>query len=258
MVGNAWAPFIAAVFTAAFFLLLTVKLVVLALICAVIAIAAIFVWAWDLDPGPGRGPVDIGGGIKVPVYMTGPSSHSWWAMMVLMFVAGSLFVSFVFSYLYLWIVSPEVWAPQAEAVPPWEWPIMSGTLFVAAGGCFLVGWRTLAHPGSRNALTPVLIVAGAACAVGAVAIDVMGQWQAGLRPSSSSYAAMVYMSSILTGQLVFAVVLMSAFTLARHFTGRLDSVRRVTLDNTALLLFYSVGQGLLGLVLVHGFPRLIA
>ncbi len=257
MVGNAWAPFVAAVFTAAFFLLLTVKLVVLALICAVIAVAAMFAWAWDLDPGPGA-PVEIGGGIKLPVYVTGPASHSWWAMAVLMFVAGSLFVSFVFSYLYLWIVSPEVWAPLAEPIPSWEWPALSAVLFAAAAGCFLIGWRTLAHPKSRNALTPILVIAGAVCAVGAVSVDLVGQWQAGLRPSSSSYAAMVYMSGILTGQLVFAVVLMSAFALARHFTGRLDAVRRVTFDNAALLLFYSAGQGLLGLLLVHGFPRLIA
>jgi cytochrome c oxidase subunit I+III len=257
MVGNAWSPFIAAIFTAAFFLLLTVKAVVAALICGIIAVAAVFAWAWDLDPGPGRGEIAIGGGVSVPVYMTGPTSHSWWAMTVLMFVAGSLFAAFIFSYLYLWIVSPEVWAPLAAPLPSWEWPALSAVLFGAAALCFLVSWRTLRTPGSRNVLTPVLILAGCVFAAAAVAADLYGQWQAGLRASSSSYAAMVYTAGILTGQLVLAVVLMSAFTLARHFTGRLDAVRRATFDNTALLLFYAAGQGLIGLLLVHGFPRLI-
>jgi cytochrome c oxidase subunit I+III len=257
MPGPGWTPFIAAVFTAAFFLLLTVKVVVPALVCAIVAIGAIFVWVWGLDPGPSRTPVEIGGGLKLPVYMTGPTSHSWWAMIVLMFVAGSLFIAFVFSYLYLWIVSPEVWAPLAAPVPSIEWPAASAALFVASIAAFLLGWGSLSDPGSRSGLTPVLMLAGTLCAIAAVGADVYGQWQTGLRPSSSSYAAMVYMANGLTGQLVFAAALMSAFTLARHFTGRLDAVRRATFDNTALLFFYAAGQGLVGLLLVHGFPRLI-
>jgi cytochrome c oxidase subunit I+III len=50
---------------------------------------------------------------------------------------------------------------------------------------------------------------------------------------------------------------MSGFLLARLFVGRIDAVRRVTFDNLALLWHYAVGQGLLGLLLLHGFPRLV-
>ena len=41
--------------------------------------------------------------------MSGPASHSWWAMVVLILVAIALFGALVFSYLYLWTVSPQVW-----------------------------------------------------------------------------------------------------------------------------------------------------
>ena len=34
-------------------------------------------------------------------------------MVVLMLVAGSLYLAYVFSYLYLWTVSPQVW-PKPE------------------------------------------------------------------------------------------------------------------------------------------------
>ena len=61
----------------------------------------------------------------------------------------------------------------------------------------------------------------------AVGIEVSGHWQAGLRPTESSYGAMVYMASILTGQIVFAIVVMTLFTLARHATGRLDAAKAV-------------------------------
>ena len=61
-----------ALFTAAFFLLLTVKAVTLALICGALAVVATLVWCWQLDPPP-RGRVDIGGGISLPTYMSGSS-----------------------------------------------------------------------------------------------------------------------------------------------------------------------------------------
>jgi hypothetical protein len=37
-----------------------------------------------------------------------------------------------------------------------------------------------------------------------------------------------------------------------------DNVRRVTFDNARLFWHYTVAQTLVGLVLVHGFPRLVA
>jgi cytochrome c oxidase subunit I+III len=257
MPGPSWTHFFAATFTAAFFLLLTIKIVVPALICGVLAIACCLAWVWELDPGPDKGPIDIGGGYKLPVYMTGPTSHAWWAMVVLMFVAGSLYLSFAFSYLYLWTVSPEAWANGAPSLPHAAWPWLSALLLTASVAAFAIAGRTLAPPKSRNPATPILVVLGSACAVGGVAVEVLGHWQSGLRPTDSSYSAMVYLASGLTGQLVFAIVVMSLFTVARHFSGRLDRVRRGSLETTTLLLYYTAAQGLLGLLIVHGFPLVI-
>ena len=69
---------------------------------------------------------------------------------------------------------------------------------------------------------------------------------------------MVYLNLFLQLQLVAALVVMAAFVIARHLCRRLDGDRRVSFDNLALLQFYAVGQGLLGVLLVHGFPRLMA
>jgi cytochrome c oxidase subunit I+III len=87
-------------------------------------------------------------------------------------------------------------------------------------------------------------------------IDVFAQWQAGLRPDSDAHGAMVYMAAFLQGQLTLAVLAITGFAIARSFAGRLDRKRRVVFDNLGLLYHYTVGQGLLGLLLVHGFPRL--
>jgi cytochrome c oxidase subunit I+III len=256
--GPSWTQFLAAVFTAAFFLLLTVKVVVPAIVCAVLAIVCCMAWAWELDPGPGRGPVTIGGGYRLPVYMAGPLGHGWWAMVVLMLVAGSLYLSYFFSYLYLWTVSPEVW-PSAAAggVPSLGWPLLAGILFIIAIGAIILAWRTLPEPATGSLVTSMLTLLGAACLWGAIAVEIAGHWQAGLRPASSAYGAMVYLSSGLTGQIAVAVAVMSVFAFGRQFAGKLDAVRCGTFENTALLLFYCAGQGLFSLLLIHGFPRVM-
>ena len=255
MPGPSWTHVFAAAFTAAFFLLLTIKWVVLALVCGVLAIVSCIVWVWELDPGPARGPIDIGGGYRLPVYMTGPASHSWWAMVVLMLVAGSLYLSYVFGYLFLWTVSPEVWG--VPGLPSAAWPLASAALVVAAVAAFRFASRALPEPGARNLLAPVLIVVGAAALAGALGVETMGHWSSGLRPTASSYGALTYLATFLSGELVLAVIVMSLFTVARHATGRLDAVRRGSFENTALLLYYTAAQTLFGLLLVHGFPRLV-
>jgi cytochrome c oxidase subunit I+III len=102
-----------------------------------------------------------------------------------------------------------------------------------------------------------LIAVGLACLAGALAIELAAHWRTGLAPSASAYGAMVYMGIVLFGQLAFAVVIMGALVVARHFANRLDRERRVTFENMALLYYYTVAQSLLGLALIHGFPRLV-
>src|SRR5690606_34067889 len=163
MPGPGWPPFLAAVFMASFFLLLTVKAVVPAVACGVLMIVFCIAWAWSLDPGPGR-EVDIGGGIRLPTYMSGPRSHSWWAMVVLMFVAASLYLAWVFSYLFLWTVSPEAWSPHgAPALPAWRWPAASVLLLLAGSGLLLGAQRGLPRRGERAAGVPWQMLLALAC-----------------------------------------------------------------------------------------------
>lgn len=74
-----------------------------------------------LDKGEDHPPQDIGGGWRVPVYVQGPESHSWWAVVVLLLVDGTAFACLIFTYLFLWTVSPEVWPTDMAALPGLEW-----------------------------------------------------------------------------------------------------------------------------------------
>jgi cytochrome c oxidase subunit I+III len=258
MPGAGWPPLIAAAFMAGFFLLLTVKVVVPAIVCGVLMVVFCIVWTWSLDPGPGKGNVDIGGGISLPTYMAGPQSHSWWAMVVLMFVAGSLYLAWIFSYLFLWTVSPEVWAPfGSTALPPIRWPAASAFLLLVGSALLVATRRVLPPPGRFRFAVPVLVFLSLACLAGSLATEIAGHWRTGLAPSENAYGAMVYLGIVLFGQLALAVVIVGGYVIARHVAGRLDRERRVSFDNLALLYHYTVAQSLLGLVLVHGFPRLV-
>jgi cytochrome c oxidase subunit I+III len=254
--GPGWTPVLAAVFTAAFFLLLTVKLVALSLICGVSAVAMILLWMWQSDPAP-FGPVDIGAGIRLPTYASGSSSHSWWAVIIVMLVAGSLYLSFLFSYLYLWTVSPQVWPNAADALPASAWSIAVGGLVLLSALAMIFAARLLPRQRTVSAGLIVCVLMSSTTLLLGLALETIAQWQTGLRPSDSSYGAMVYLNLFLQFQLAAALLVMAGFAVARHLFGRLDIVRRVVFDNLALLQLYAVGQGLLGTLLVHGFPRLV-
>ncbi|MBL0933436.1 MAG: cytochrome c oxidase subunit I [Rhizobiaceae bacterium] len=256
MPGPGFAHVAAAVFTAAFFLLLTVKMVTLAAACAVAAVVAFLLWSWGLDKGPGKGEVDIGGGISLPTYMSGPSSHAWWAMVVLIIVAASLYLSYVFSYLYLWVVSPQVWPDAASsALPDAVWPLASAGLVIAAAGLVLAAGRLLPPPGRKSPAVAVCLALAGVLLVAALGLNIWSHWQAGVRPAQDAYGAMVYMAAVLDGQLVLAVLFLLGVAAVRSVVGRLDRVWRVSYENAALLSWYCAAQMLVGLVLVNGFPR---
>jgi cytochrome c oxidase subunit I+III len=252
--GPGWTPLLAAIFTAAFFMLLTVKAVTSALVCGLLAVAMVIVWMWDSDPKP-LAAVDIGGGLKLPTHASGSRSHSWWAMIVLLLVAGSLYLAFVFSYLYLWTVSPQFW-PKPAALAHLASPALSAVQLVFGSAILVVAGRVLRARSKSGRAVELSIGLAAGALVAALITEVRAQWQTGLRPDSDVHDAMVFMAAFLQAQLTLPVLVMAGFAIARSFAGHLDRKRRVAFDNFALLYHYTVGQSLLGLLVMHGFPRL--
>jgi cytochrome c oxidase subunit I+III len=178
-------------------------------------------------------------------------------MVVLLLVAGSLYLAYVFSYLYLWTVAPQGWPQTAEELSLPLVYVSAGLLVLGSAAMAAASFAVSGHRLRRLRVAGLLLAALMALA-GSLAIEVLGHWQSLLRPTASGYAAMVYMASFLQAQLVVALLVMIAFAVARLWTGQVDAVRRVTVDNTAILLHYAAGQGLLGLALIHAFPRLVA
>ncbi len=251
--GPGWSPFAAAAFTAAFFMLLTVQLYAVAITCGVLAVAMMLIWSWSNDPEP-LGDVDIGHGVRVPSYANGSLSHAWWAVVVLMLVAGSLYFAYVFSYLFTWTVSPQLWSEGAPLRPALIWPWASAALLTLAAAGIHVASNIIGR--SHGAFIALVLIATTAL-VAALMVEFVGHWISGLRPDANAYGALVYLASVLQLEIVGAILILGPYTIARVMAGRASAERRVTFDVFLLLAYYAIGQGLIGLLLVHGFPSVV-
>jgi cytochrome c oxidase subunit I+III len=248
-----WAPFVAAVFTAAFFLLLTGKWALPAAACGVVAIAALIHWAWSLDADAKLPPVDIGGDIRLPVYASGALSQSWWAAVILILVAGALYGCLLFSYLYLWTVNPQI-LPGPDALPRLRGPVVAGAFLAFSSLTVVAANRALKRESTAG--MAVALIAGMLLVLAAFGIELHAH--RALDPAASSYAAMVRTFVAFNGLYAALVVIMALYALARRLSGLLDRERRNVFDNARLLWHYAVAQNLVGLALVHGFPRWVA
>jgi cytochrome c oxidase subunit I+III len=171
-----------------------------------------------------------------------------------MLVAGSLYFAYVFSYLFTWTVSPQQWSEGAPLRPALIWPWASTALLILAGFSTLGAARALGR--SAGGFIALVLLAMTALVVGLI-VEFVGHWQYGLRPEASAYGALVYLASALQLEIVAAIVVIGAYTIARLLARRLNAERRVTFDVFLLLTYYAIGQGLIGLLMVHGFPSVV-
>ncbi|NHN23213.1 cytochrome ubiquinol oxidase subunit I, partial [Bacillus amyloliquefaciens] len=87
---------------AGFFLILTIQAYVASLVSGVLAVYCILKWCWGLDRPGGPATVAVGGGVRLPTYVSGPSSHGGWAMVITLIVSGMVAIMACFSYVFLW------------------------------------------------------------------------------------------------------------------------------------------------------------
>ena len=115
----------------------------------------ILIWMWPQRSARRLDAVDIGGGIRLPTYVSGTT---------LAFVVGdgdpaaglrALYLSFFFSYLYLWTVSPQAWPQTDGSLPRPEWAIGSGALLVLSAVAMAVAGRVLPE---RNTIRIAFVV----------------------------------------------------------------------------------------------------
>lgn len=250
--GPSWYPVLAGVGTAVFFLALTVKWMIVALAGATVAIVSIFRWLWEADPAPSGNVHDIGGGVRLPDYATGSRSHSWWAMVVLMLVDGSIFACLVFTFYYLWTVAQSGFPPTGFDLPLLGSSILGAVAWVAGVGSVWFAERALLAVRWR-AFSMALMVA-MLFLWAAFALSLHSLLDTNLRPQLHGFASTSYTMIAWQGLHAVLLTLMAGYTLVRAWAGMIDVKRRVVFDNTRIMWYYCAAQGLIALFVLHS-PR---
>ena len=71
-------------------------------------------WLWTGTAEiPEKPEKDVGLGLTLPIYVSGPSSVGWWAMFITMIGDLTAFVSLVFGYFFYWTARPD-FPPEAR------------------------------------------------------------------------------------------------------------------------------------------------
>jgi cytochrome c oxidase subunit I+III len=248
---DSWWPLIGAAGTAGFFLLLTMKLTLVAWICAIVAVIAIVAWLWQSDRPPPIASARVSDTLTLPVGATGTASPSWWATFIMLVVDATIFASFVFAYIHTSMRLTVCPPPNAALADP-LWPLLSAGLLLA--GSMLVA---LSKRAIGRTMLPWLVLAALGCMLAAFACDFNGHRLAGLDPTAQAWSATVAAMLAYQGLHVAAMTIVALYLCARAWRGHVGERSRATLDNTALMWHYTTLQGIAASVAIHLVPKLM-
>lgn len=251
MPGPSWWPLLSALFTAGFFLLLTVKALAVSAVCGVLAVLCLMRWLWHNDRHLPQAQVDAGGGVMLPTYVSGPASHGWWAAVLLDVVLGMIFLMAVFGYLYLLGAQPPGGREPALSA---RGALLPGLLLATAAVCAFAARPALARWRRGSGLSALLMVSSALALAAALALDVQAWVQAGLLPEGSGRAASIGALLAWHGVIVVAVLLSAAFYAMRWMRGLAPGPANKTLEALRLLFLYAVAEGTVALLLPRVVP----
>ncbi|KKC27273.1 cbb3-type cytochrome c oxidase subunit I, partial [Sphingomonas sp. SRS2] len=247
MPGPSVWPFLAALFTAGFFILLTIQAYKPSFACGVFAVICVLRWLWDTDRLVKEPDVDVGAGIRLPTYITGSSSHGWWAMVILLIVVGMIFVMGLFSFFYLYGVQPQFWIAPAD--PTALWLILPA--YAAAAGLAGLSRHMLAREATELWTPGVLFLCATLALAAGIGADLWSWTASGLRPEASGQGATIYALLSLEAMLAAIGLLMAGYLSARNSRGMIVRPRNNSLDLCVLWVVYAAGQGALTAVLTR-------
>ena len=257
--SDSWWPITASAGTAGFFLLLTVKMILPAFICGVIAIVAVIIWLWETDPTPHAATVNAADNRpRLRVGAAGTQSHSWWAVVILVIVDATICASFAFAHSHVSLMS-DVCPPPGARVPGVWFDAASVAGWVAAALLMEAARRwNIGRSSVPNKIVLSSVIALALlCAAAGFAANAWGHLDAGLSPKANAWSATVITLVSYQALHVVIIALMAGYLIARFCSGKLVPGARATLDNTVLFWQYAAVQGVVSVLLVQLLPRLM-
>lgn len=235
--GPTFLTLFAAVFTGGVFILSTYHWWWAAGISGLLAVGTILVWLWTGTAViPEKEDKDVGLGLKLPIYVSGPQAVGWWAMFITMLGDMTAFVSLVFGYFFYWTVHEEFppyeFAGREVKAPGIFWPLSAIALAATAWVLTLKARKFNRADHARRFYVCVLTAAGLAIASGSALW--LGPFRNGMDPTHHAYSAIVYVLVLWTSVHLAVGVLMLAYCAARRYAGRMDRRHDADIVNVTL------------------------
>ncbi|WP_417388565.1 cytochrome c oxidase subunit I [Gimesia sp.] len=250
--GPTFLTFFAALFTGGFFIFATFHWWLAAILSGVIAVGVILVWVWTGTAEiPEKDMKDVGLGLALPLYLSGPNAVGWWAMFITMTADITAFVSLIFGYFFYWTIH-EDFPPQPLQGPGVFWPVTGMLLLLVAYGLTLLS-RKWNRSGHASAFYLSLSLAVIVSLVGALAL-LAGPWSTELDPTTHVYPAIVW---VLTGWTVLHVILgsiMQLYCLARRAAGKMTDRWDADIVNVSLYWHFLALTVVITVGVIAGFP----
>jgi cytochrome c oxidase subunit I+III len=249
--GPTFLTMSAAISTGGAFIFPTFHMYVAGLASAALALGFMLAWLWTGTATiPEKTHKDVGLGLTLPLYASGPSSVGWWAMFITMLGDITAFAGLVFGYFFYWTIHDD-FPPEPSPGP--GWPLLALALLSAAWLLTLLarGWnRTGGAPALRRALAVAAVVA----VLGGAAL-LAGPWRAGLDPTAHVYPAIIWILIIWTALHVAAGIVMQLYCVARSLAGRLTPQYDIDIWNVALYWHFVIVTAVVTVAVVALFPQ---
>ena len=250
--GPTFITLIAAVFTGGFFILATYHWWTSAIVSGIIAVGALLRWAWTGTAIiPEKDEKDVGLGLKLPIYVSGPDAVGWWAMFITMTADMTAFVSLLFGYFFYWTVHPE-FPPDDIPGPGVFWPLVSFALLAVAYGLTWLGWKLNRQENARGFYAAMTAAVG--CGLAGCFALTAGPQSYGMDPTEHVYPAIVWCLLGWTLLHVIVGMLMQLYCMARRAAGKMTGRYDADITNVRLYWHFLVLTALLACGSVAGFP----
>jgi cytochrome c oxidase subunit I+III len=253
--GSSFITHVAALTTGGFFIFGTYHVWSLAMISLALALVVILYWLWTGTALiPEKGEKDVGLGLRLPLYTSGPSSVGWWAMFITMLAVLTAFVCLVFGYFFFWTIH-EDFPPDPSPGPGVFWPSTAAVLLLGAWALTLLARRWNRRDWSVGFYTGLLLAAALAVAGGAALLA--GPWVSGLDPASHVYPATVWLLVIWTAGHALVGVIMQLYCVARRLAGRMTARHDIDITNVALYWHFAALTTVITVAVIAGFPLVV-
>ena len=253
--GNALVPLVAAVLTSLLFIGFLSKQYWLSVAGAIATLAALLYWAWNNGTSGPTADMEVAPGMRLPVHFKIPLTTGWWGTLIALLADGTLFISLLFAYYFLWTVSAE-WPPPGYREISLALPLLAFAALLIAG--FAASWADACNSradGKKHAgAIPIAYGATMFFGLAFIVLQIAALHTSEVPAREHAYGALIYTVSGVQIVHVGIGMLMAGFVLMRVRFGYLRPDQPGEGKIVTLFWQYTMLQWLLGFATIHVFP----